>query len=83
MDAAPKRTPERDAYYDKIGEKALTPLWEVLANLVTKEPVTPVQAHIWRYEEVRPHVMEAGALITAEEAERRVLAARAALGTRE
>ena len=73
MEVAPERTPEREAYYDKIAKNALTPLWDVLASLVTKEPVSPVQAHIWRYDDVRPHVMEAGDLITAEEAERRVL----------
>ena len=70
---APKSTPERQAFYDDIGEKSMTPLWEVLGNLVTKEPVSRAQSYIWKWADVRPHVMEAGRLITAKEAERRVL----------
>ena len=51
----------------------LTPLWEVLHALVPQQPTTPcVPAH-WRYDEVRPHLMRAGELISAEEAVRRVL----------
>jgi len=65
--------PERKKFYDTIGNKSMTPLWEVLAALVTKEPVSPVKAHIWKWGEVYPHVLQAGELISAEEAERRVL----------
>ena len=50
------------------------PLWERLHSLVTRTPVTPVQPAIWRYDdEVRPYLMQAASLITAKEAERRVL----------
>ena len=41
MDHTPTRTPEREAFYNTIDKSSLTPLWEVLAKLVTKEPVTP------------------------------------------
>ena len=73
MEAQPKRTPERAAYYDKIGASNLAPLWEVLRGLIVKEPRSPAQPAFWRYSEVRPYIMEAGRLITAKEAERRVL----------
>lgn len=68
-----KPTPERQAFYDTIDKQSMAPLWEVLSGLVTKEPVSPCKAHIWKWDEVYPHVMNAGSLITAEEAERRVL----------
>ena len=45
----------------------------MLAGLVTKEPVSQAKPHLWNFAEVRPHVLQAGSLITAEEAERRVL----------
>lgn len=64
---------DRAAYYERIGAKHLTPLWKVLHALVPREPHSPVQAHLWRYAELREQVLEAGRLITAEEAERRVL----------
>jgi gentisate 1,2-dioxygenase len=51
----------------------MAPLWEVLGTLVPKQPQTQVDAALWRYADLREQVMEAGRLITAEEAERRVL----------
>ena len=64
---------ERKAYYGRIARHSMTPLWEVLHGLVTKEPKSPAVPALWRYDEIRPFVMEAGELITAKEAERRVL----------
>lgn len=64
---------ERAAFYDRIGAHSMTPLWEVLHALVPPQPRTPVQPALWRYADLREHVLEAGRLITAEEAERRVL----------
>jgi gentisate 1,2-dioxygenase len=64
---------DRGAYYERIARHGMTPLWEVLGALVPPEPRTPVAAAFWHYADVRDAVMEAGRLITAEEAERRVL----------
>ena len=69
----PAANPEREAYYRKIDPHNLTPLWSVLGKLVTKEPGSGCQPWLWRYADVRTHLMEAGDLITAREAERRVL----------
>lgn len=63
----------RKAFYDRIGEQNLAPLWSVMAGLITPSPASGCQAHLWRYDDVRPALMEAGGLITAKEAERRVL----------
>ena len=65
--------PRRREYYGRIGRHDLAPLWEVLGTLVTKAPVTPCLPALWKYREVRPCLMESGELISAEEAERRVL----------
>ena len=70
---AGKITPERAAYYEKIGKKNMAPLWEVLKGLVPPEPKTPCVPALWRFNEARDMVLEAGKLITAKEAERRVL----------
>ncbi|HVE54230.1 MAG TPA: gentisate 1,2-dioxygenase [Ramlibacter sp.] len=51
----------------------LTPLWEVLHALVPPQPNTPCAPAFWKYADVRPCLMRAGELITAEEAVRRVL----------
>ena len=66
-------TPERRAFYDRISRQNLTPLWVSLANLVTPEPVSPCQPAVWRFADLRTAMVEAGGLITAKEAERRVL----------
>jgi gentisate 1,2-dioxygenase len=63
----------RQAYYDKISEFHLAPLWEVLKGLVTPEPKTQMVPALWRFPEVEKLMLEAGDVITAEEAERRVL----------
>jgi gentisate 1,2-dioxygenase len=63
----------RSAFYARIDKLGMTPLWEVLGALVPAQPKSPVAPAHWRYDEVREHVMAAGRLITAEEAERRVL----------
>jgi gentisate 1,2-dioxygenase len=73
METVPERTPERQAFYDRLGPLNLSPLWEKLHNLVTAQPQSPCLPHIWHYREVRPHLMQAGGLITAMEATRRVL----------
>jgi gentisate 1,2-dioxygenase len=66
-------TQARQDFYRRIDQQNMTPLWEVLGALVPKSPNSPLQAALWRYAEVRERVMEAGRLISAEEAERRVL----------
>lgn len=63
----------RKAYYDRIGADNMTPLWEVLGALVPHSPKSPAVSHLWKYADVRDRVMEAGTLISAAEAERRVL----------
>ena len=71
--APPAETPERLAFYERIGLKHLTPLWTSLAKLVTPEPVSGCQPASWSFAEIRAAMIEAGGLITAKEAERRVL----------
>jgi len=69
----PEITSERQAFYRVLDGRDLAPLWEAMATLVTPEPKSACVAASWQYEGVRPLLLEAGALITAEEAERRVL----------
>ena len=63
----------RADYYARIAEQRLAPLWESLHNLVPKAPQPAAQAAIWKYAQVRDLVMQAGGVISAEEAVRRVL----------
>jgi gentisate 1,2-dioxygenase len=64
---------DRQTFYDKLDPHALAPLWEVLKGLVPPEPRPKSAPHAWSYAQVRPLLLEAGALLSAEEAERRVL----------
>jgi gentisate 1,2-dioxygenase len=59
--------------YKEMEPEHLYPLWEVLAALVTPTPSSTVQPHLWSYDTARRHLLRAGDLITAEQAERRVL----------
>jgi gentisate 1,2-dioxygenase len=69
----PVEIKKRQAFYDKIAPHSLSPLWEVIRNIMPKEPVPTPVSHIWRWSDVRPLVIESGSLLSAEEAERRVL----------
>jgi len=69
----PAVTPERQAFYERIDVRSMTPLWTVLSTVVTPEPKSACQPHLWNYDELRGFLIEAGGLITAKEAERRVL----------
>jgi len=63
----------RPEFYQRIAKLNAAPLWEVLSEIVGAQPHPASVPALWRYEELRPFLMESGQLITAREAERRVL----------
>src|SRR3989442_6544655 len=63
----------RQELYRRMDKDNLAPLWEVLHELIPNEPATACRPALWKYRQARPYLMEAGQLITAEEAVRRVL----------
>ena len=71
--AKPQTSPERQAFYDRLDRIHTAPLWEVLNRLVLPAPNPAIAPALWKYDEVRPLLMEAGRLLTVQEAERRVL----------
>jgi len=70
---APTNAQERKAFYQEIDAHSMTPLWEILHNIVTPLPMTPCVPYLWQWDVCYPRLLEAGELITAREAERRVL----------
>jgi gentisate 1,2-dioxygenase len=65
---------EREQYYESLKPLGMTPLWEVLHSLVPPQPTPAIKPVLFDYNrDVRPKLMQAGALVTAEEAIRRVL----------
>jgi len=63
----------RQDFYARISERDMTPLWKVMGTLFRDEPVSRCAPAVWHFDDVKSLVMEAGGLITAEEAKRRVL----------
>lgn len=61
------------ALYADMAPMNLLPLWESLAKLVPPQPASSALVHRWSYREAREFLMRAGDLISAEQAERRVL----------
>jgi gentisate 1,2-dioxygenase len=61
------------ALYAEMQPRSLYPLWEVMAALVTPTPRSPAQVHRWSYGQARDYLLRAGDLISAAQAERRVL----------
>jgi gentisate 1,2-dioxygenase len=69
----PELTPERRAFYERLHGKGVAPLWEVLSTLIRPKPAPQASPALWHYDDLRPLIMEAGCLLTPQEAERRVL----------
>jgi gentisate 1,2-dioxygenase len=69
----PVETPERRAFYSRIDKQNMTALWTVMGSLITPEPKSACQPVLWRFDDIRAAMLDAGRLITAKEAERRVL----------
>ena len=63
----------REDFYRRLDSRNLKPLWEVLRGQLTAEPNPPETTVLWRYEKIRPFLLEAARLISVEEADRRVL----------
>ena len=70
---APNLQAQREAFYGRADTQHLAPLWTRLKSLVPEAPTPVGVAHHWRYQDVRPHVLESAEHISAKEAERRVL----------
>ena len=63
----------KEEFYARIDAQDMSPLWEVIGKIAPPAPLSEMAAHIWHYRDVRPYLLEAGDLLTAEQAERRVL----------
>ena len=70
MSSASVVTPARSQFSREVAALNLTPLWERVTRLA---PGTAAVPAIWRWAEVRPFLMRGTELISAREAERRVL----------
>jgi gentisate 1,2-dioxygenase len=60
-------------FLQSLSPKHLAPLWTEMAKMVPPQPNPNATTAVWKYEEVRPLLIEAGEIVDAEEAERRVL----------
>lgn len=69
----PALTPEREEFYRRLAGHNMGPLWEVFKKRFPPKPAPQMVPALWRFDELRPLLVEAGGLLTPEEAERRVL----------
>jgi gentisate 1,2-dioxygenase len=69
----PETSPEREDFYQRLKTRNAAPLWQSLGDLVLAQPRTACVPAVWHYPEIRPLLMESGDLISAIEADRRVL----------
>jgi gentisate 1,2-dioxygenase len=67
------KTKDEKSFLDSLSPQNLAPLWTQMSKMVPPRPNPTAVSASWKYAEVRPSLMEAGDIIDAEEAERRVL----------
>ena len=56
-----------------LPDQGVQPLWTVMHAMVPPKPTPKAQVAVWRYEKLRPLLLEAGGIVSSDEAERRVL----------
>jgi gentisate 1,2-dioxygenase len=70
----PKTSTEtRQAFHRKLEADNLSGLWNVPGGLITPQPKSARRPFLWHFNSIRAYMMEAGTLVTANGAERRVL----------
>ncbi len=62
-----------DDFLAGLSQFNVGPLWKFLGQALTPEPKSQVRPHLWRWQELRPQLLRSGELVSAAEAERRVL----------
>src|SRR5260221_1202805 len=73
-DEMPTKTDaDRTDFYKRLDPHSIAALWTRLGSLVPPEPKMVGVPHRWEYAALRPLLMESARLISAKEAERRVL----------
>ncbi len=66
-------TPELLAYYDELDAFSAGALWTVANKIEPWEPASQSVPIVWRYRDLRDHVLRSVALVTPEKAGRRVI----------
>jgi len=70
---APADTPERAAFLKAIEPEGISALWAVMSDIITPQPKSACQPGIWHFDPIKNRLLEASKIISAKEAERRVL----------
>ena len=65
--------PKSGTYYDRVAARHVLPLWVDTEQYVPKEPEPSYDPVLWKYDDIRPLLVEAGDVVTPAEASRRVL----------
>ena len=60
-------------FHDRISARNLAALWVARRGVDISKPKSPAVAALWRYDDIRSHITEAGDIVSAEDAFRRVL----------
>lgn len=64
---------QTEALLKAAEEQHTKPLWTQMTRLNPPLPNPRCTPHVWKYDEIRPNLLQAGELVTEKQAERRVL----------
>jgi gentisate 1,2-dioxygenase len=73
MSADLAREPSEAEFRRRVAAVGLVPLWTFFKEWFAAEPRPGAIPHLWRYADLKPVVLQAGAAVSTAEAERRVL----------
>lgn len=69
----PARESSEAPFQRRLAAASLVPLWTFFGEWFSAEPRSPAVPHLWRYADLRPVVLDAAAVVSTDDAERRVL----------
>lgn len=69
----PDQDPSQLAFTQRVGREQLVPLWNFFNEWFTQEPRVAAQPYLWHYDGLRALLLESAEIISAKDAERRVL----------
>jgi len=64
---------DAERFYERAAAAGLSPLWTFFKDWFSAEPRIRAVPYLWRFDELRPLIMDAANVVSTTEAERRVL----------
>ena len=64
---------QKESFLSSLPAHGVSPLWTQMSKMSPPAPSPKATPQVWKYDELRPYLLQSGRIVTAHEAERRVM----------